>query len=86
MVKEISKSNTTKKDVLIFWVKWLSTFMALGCATTSSFDLYPYNVWLGFLAGVGWTWVGWAWKEWALITINAGLTVIYGFGVIGAYV
>ena len=38
---------------LTWWVKWIATAMAIGCATLSSLDVYPYNVWLGFLAGVG---------------------------------
>ena len=66
----------------VVWTKWLSTAGALGCASMSSLDIYPINVWLGFLSGVGWCWVGWRWREWSLITINAGLTAIYFGGVI----
>jgi hypothetical protein len=70
------------EERLIWWTKWTSTFTAVGCAVCSSLDWYPINVWLGFLAGVGWSWVGWKWNEWSLITINALLTVVYGVGVI----
>lgn len=66
---------------LIWWVKWTSTVLAVGCAAMSSVDIYPLNVWFGCLAGFGWTWVAWKWKEWSLITINLLMTVIYGFGV-----
>lgn len=69
-------------EQLIWWVKWISTFGAVGCSIASSLDWYPLNVWLGWAAGVGWTWVAWRWQEWSLITINALLTVVYGFGVI----
>ena len=67
---------------MIWWTKWLSTAMAIGCAISASFDWYPLNVWLGFLAGIGWTWVAWQWREWSLITINGLLTIVYGFGVV----
>lgn len=66
----------------IWWTKWISTWMAIGCAICSSMDWYPINVWLGFLAGVGWTWVGWKWGESALVVINVAMTLVYGFGVI----
>ena len=70
------------EEQLIWWVKWISTAMAVGCAVMSSMDIYPVNVWLGFLAGVGWSWVGFKWGEWSLITINCLLTVVYGLGVV----
>ena len=69
-------------EQLTWWVKWIATAMAIGCATLSSLDVYPYNVWLGFLAGVGWTWVGWRWGEPALEVINVAMTVVYGTGVV----
>ena len=75
----------TASNNTISLVKWSSTIMALGCATMSSFDIYPINVWLGFLAGVGWSWVGWIWREWSLVAINFGLTLIYGMGVLGSF-
>lgn len=72
-----------QKDTrLIWWIKWLSTWTALGCSIASSMDWYPLNVWLGWAAGVGWTWVALQWREWSLVTINGGLTLIYGLGVI----
>lgn len=73
-------------STVIVWTKWLSTAGALGCATFSAFDIYPINVWLGFLAGVGWSYVGWRWGEWSLITINLGLTLIYLGGVVRSFV
>ena len=66
---------------LIWWAKWTSTWLAIACAFCTAMDWYPINVWLGWLAGIGWTWVAWKWKEWSLITINLLMTVIYGFGV-----
>lgn len=57
---------------LIWWCKWLSTFGAVGCSIASSLDWYPINVWLGWAAGVGWTWVAWRWKEWKQLVINKG--------------
>ena len=69
----------------VVWTKWLSTVGALGCASFSAFDIYPINVWLGFLAGIGWCWVGWRWREWSLIAINSGLTAIYLLGVVRSF-
>jgi len=71
-----------QESKLIWWTKWLSTFGAVGCSLASSLDWYPLNVWLGWAAGVGWTYVAWRWREWSLITINLLLTLVYGFGVI----
>jgi hypothetical protein len=69
------------EERLIWWTKWISTALAVGCAAMSAMDIYPLNVWFGWLAGFGWTWVAWKWNEWSLITINILMTVIYGFGV-----
>jgi len=44
-------------------------------------DWYPINIWLGFLAGVGWSWVGWKWGENALVVINVAMMLVYGLGV-----
>jgi len=32
------------EEQLIWWVKWISTTMAIGCAVMSSMDIYPINV------------------------------------------
>ena len=66
----------------IWWAKWISTWMAIGCAFCAAMDWYPLNVWLGCLAGVGWTWVAWMWKENSLLLINVAMFLVYGFGVV----
>jgi len=73
------------ESILAFWVKWLSTIGACGCAFASSMDWYPINVWLGCLAGIGWVYIGWLWRESSIILINVMMTVIYGVGIIKSY-
>jgi hypothetical protein len=70
------------ETVFVFWIKWLSTIGACGCAFASAMDLYPLNVWLGWAAGVGWAYIGWLWREPSIIIINIMMTVIYGGGIL----
>ena len=66
----------------VWWVKWISTVGAIGCAASVSLEIYPLNVWLGFLAGLGWTWVGYVWREWAIVNLNGFLSLLYGAGAV----
>ena len=67
---------------LIWWAKWTSTWLAIACAFCTAMDWYPLNVWLGWLAGIGWTWVAWMCKENSLLIINLAMFMVYGFGVV----
>lgn len=69
-----------------FWIKWLSTVGACGCALASSMDMYPLNVWLGCLAGIGWVYIGLLWKESSIIIINVMMAIIYGGGILRSFV
>ena len=72
----------TEQSSLTWWIKWISTIGACACAFASSMDWYPWNVWLGCLAGVGWVYIGMLWREPAVILINVMMAIIYGGGII----
>jgi len=75
-----------KRINITFWIKWISTIGACGCALASSLDMYPLNVWLGCLAGIGWVYIGSLWKEPSIILINVMMTIIYSGGIIKSMV
>ena len=61
----------SNQSTFAFWVKWLSTIAACGCALASALEMFPLNVWLGTIAG---------------IIINVMMAVLYGYGVVRTFI
>jgi len=70
-----------KKDI-VFYLKWLATFVTIVGAICTSVNIYPAGPALLNLGAFIWLIVSIAWREWSLIIINATLLVIYTVGLV----
>ena len=48
--------------------------------------MFPLNVWLGTIAGIGWVYIGSLWREPSVIIINVMMAVLYGYGVVRTFI
>ena len=65
------------------FLAWLATCILIFAAALASFiPELEYHHWAFILANSLWVLVGFLWREMSLIVLNAGLTIIYIFGLI----
>ena len=65
------------------FLAWTATAILILAAILASFvPALEYHHWAFILANSLWVIVGFLWREMALIVLNAGLTIIYIFGLI----
>ena len=65
------------------FLAWTATLILIIAAILASFvPALEYHHWAFILANSLWVIVGFLWKEMSLIVLNAGLTIIYIFGLI----
>lgn len=69
------------KDI-VFYLKWLATFVTIIGAICTSVNLYPLGPALLNVGAFLWLIVAIKWREWSLIVINATLLLIYTVGLI----
>jgi hypothetical protein len=72
------------KDYINDYIKWTATILTLAGALATSLNIYPLNVALFNAGGALWLWFALRIKENSLIVVNAGLLLIYVFGLIKA--
>lgn len=88
-IKKLNSSRVFKKVTpkgdLSWYVKWVSSFILIGCMTAASANLYPLNLILGFFGVCGWLWVGVLWHDRALIMLNTTSAIIYLTGIANWY-
>ena len=70
------------KKELVFYLKWLATFVTIAGAICTSINMYPVGPALLNLGAFIWLIVSIIWKEWSLIIINATLLIIYTVGLV----
>ena len=64
-------------------LEWIATAILILAALLASFvPALEYHHWAFIIANSLWVFVGFLWKEMSLIVLNAGLTIIYVFGLI----
>ena len=65
------------------FLAWTATAILIFAAILASFvPALEYHHWAFILANSLWVIVGFLWREMTLIVLNAGLTIIYIFGLI----
>lgn len=69
-------------EKLVFFLKWLATFVTIVGAICTSINIYPAGPALLNLGAFIWLIVAIAWREWSLIVINTTLLFIYTIGLI----
>jgi len=67
---------------MIFYLKWLATFVTIIGAVFTSLNYYPLGPALLNIGAFLWLVVSVIWKEWSLIVINATLLLIYTIGLV----
>ena len=67
---------------IVFYLKWVATFVTIVGAVCTSVNLYPLGPALLNLGAFIWLIVAVAWREWSLIVINATLLAIYTIGLV----
>jgi len=67
---------------LVFFLKWLATFITIVGAICTSVNIYPAGPALLNVGAAIWLVVAIMWREWSLIVINATLLVIYTIGLL----
>ncbi len=67
---------------IVFYLKWLATFVTILGAVATSINMYPLGPLLLNVGAFLWLIVAIMWKEWSLIVINATLLLIYTIGLV----
>ena len=71
-----------KLPSLEFVLEWSATFVLLIGVALTSYNLYPYNVYISLLANLLWLWLGFVWKKWSLIVVEIVVVAMYLAGTI----
>ena len=68
----------------VWYVKWASSILMIITMSLTAVNIYPYNVFLGLISSVGWTYVSVRWQDRALIILNTIAVGIYLVGTMTA--
>lgn len=63
-------------------MKWLGTALCLIGIALTSLNIFPLNLWFGFIGSLLWTVAGHRDKDYALFTVEAVAVLMYLFGII----
>lgn len=70
---------------LSWWIKWVSAVVGILGAMLTAAEVYPWNVVLGFISLVGWSYVGILWNDRAIIVMNIFLAGVYSLSLINTF-
>jgi hypothetical protein len=65
-----------------WWLKWVACAVTLAGALCTSLQIDPLNIWLLNAGAALYLWWSLRIREWSLVTINAGLLLIYIVGLV----
>ena len=63
-------------------IKWAGTILCLLGIFFTSYDIYPINIWLGFIGSALWTFAGFLQKDNPLIIVEGVAVALYFSGII----
>jgi hypothetical protein len=63
-------------------VKWAGTFLCLVGIALTSLNIYPLNLFFGFIGSLLWTVVGIRQKDYALFVVEFVAVLMYLYGII----
>jgi len=61
-------------------VKWSGTTICLIGTAVTNLNLYPYNIYCGFIGSCLWAFAGFKQKDYALFSVEIVAVVMYTFG------
>jgi hypothetical protein len=68
-----------------FWIEWISTFILVAGVALTSWDITPWNMWLGLIANAAWSYLSVRWRQWSLLVISIVICSLYVGGLIRYY-
>jgi len=63
-------------------VKWTGTALCLIGIALTSINVFPLNLWFGFIGSGLWAWSGIQQKDWALFVVEGVAVLMYLYGII----
>ena len=63
-------------------IKWTGTALCLIGIALTSLNIFPLNLWFGFIGSALWTWSGIYQKDYALFVVEAVAVLMYLGGLI----
>jgi hypothetical protein len=60
--------------------KWTGTLLCLVGIGLTSLNVYPANIWFGFIGSAMWAWAGWKQDDYALFLVEFVAVLMYFFG------
>ena len=67
---------------LIWFTKWLSSFVIITGMAATTANLYPYNLYLHLMGIIGWLIVSLVWHDKSLIVLNTVAAFIFLNGIV----
>ena len=61
-------------------IKWTGTVLCLIGIALTSFNIYPINIYLGFIGSALWAYAGYKQKDYALFLVEFVAVVMYAIG------
>jgi len=61
-------------------IKWTGTILCLIGIALTSFNIYPINIYLGFIGSVLWAYAGYKQEDYALFLVEFVAVVMYAIG------
>jgi len=61
-------------------IKWTGTILCLIGIALTSFNIYPINIYLGFIGSVLWAYAGYKQQDYALFLVEFVAVVMYATG------
>jgi hypothetical protein len=61
-------------------IKWTGTILCLIGIALTSFNIYPINIYLGFIGSALWAYAGYKQKDYALFLVEFVAVVMYSMG------
>ena len=63
-------------------IKWAGTILCLFGILFTSYDIYPINIFLGFIGSILWTYAGYLQKDNPLIIVEGVAVALYFSGIL----
>ena len=63
-------------------LEWTSTATLITGVALNSFNIYPLNIYVGFLGNLLWLITSLIWRKWSLVTVEAVICALYVIGMI----
>jgi hypothetical protein len=63
-------------------IKWSGTILCLIGIALTSFNIYPINIYLGFIGSALWAYAGYKQKDYALFLVEFVAVAMYATGIV----